>query len=115
MSTKQIFTRVKFCQKCYNKNYPKSGQVFLAYGTTHNCLIAKYATRNGKRGFTPHILILDKVIGGMVKYEALCSICGTKEKGDEYYFLYDDFRKEEISIKEWNAWVLYKGDKDFEI
>lgn len=113
-------TRVKFCQKCFDKGYPLKGQIFLAFGTTTNDFVVKQARRNGKKGFTPHIIVLNKATGGFVKYDYLCSICGTKRRrfdkdNDEFFVSEEDFKQGLINIKDWNAWVMYKNDEDFEL
>lgn len=108
-----ILTRVKYCQKCFDKKQPSSNTVFLVYGSSSNTYHLHKSIGYGIRGFSPHIIMLDKVVGDVVKYLYSCCICNTEmfiNNNRKHYIIFDDTLKEDtISLKEWNNWILFKN------
>lgn len=112
-------TRVSFCPECFKRNRPRADQLFLVHGSTCNQFHIKDAMKNGTRGFTPHIVELLKVDGENVIYR---KACGMNHCDTEIYFSNGDFNFEIqrwsrgiIPLNQWNAWVMYKHDTNYEI
>lgn len=113
-------SRVCFCEQCYKGYKPQKGQLFLVHGT-HGFHV-RSAIRNGTRGYSPHVIRLVKTIGENVVYEKRCGIhfCGVileyKETKNDFVFDYlGEWQRGIISIQEWNAWVQYKNDPQYQI
>jgi hypothetical protein len=66
MKTKM--SRVMFCQKCFDEQRPHDGMLFAVLGTKNNKVWVHYYEAPYKRelikpyGFTPHFVVLDKVV-----------------------------------------------------
>jgi len=108
-------TRTAFCEKCYANNRPKLKEQFLVYGT-HSKEFHIYTVEHyGTRGFTPHIILLKKVIGNNVEYQSSCGICDVDiwetPEGNEFEVL--NHKTSTITIGNWNAWQKLKRDKSY--
>lgn len=110
-----IITRIGYCPICANLRNPRTGQQFLAYGSTHHEYHILEAQRNGCIGYVPHIYKA-KVIGSNVVVEKSCAMygCGVdrrweKRGGYEYWFYFvKGFKKEMWTLETWNALVQLK-------
>ncbi len=108
-------TRHSFCETCFKNGRPHSQEPYLAYGSTRNDYLLKFSQGNGTVGFTPTIFRIFKVFQSThVIYDYACGICATNiivyEGGCFEYKIV--WKREMISIKEWNALCLYK-DVDY--
>ena len=112
-----IICRVGFCQNCANLRNPRTGQLFLAYGSTKQDYIVLTAQRNGMLGFVPHIYKA-KFNGQNVIIEKSCAMyeCGVDRKfqksgGVSYWYYYvKEFKKEIWTIATYNSLVQLKHD-----
>lgn len=107
-----IITRVKFCNQCFKEGRPKSNESYVIYGGHSKTYQYRKSFYFGVRGFSPHIYLLSKVIGEVVKYYYSCSICNTLQiqtgkKGVRFIIPDDTFKEETMNIKDWNALVLH--------
>lgn len=120
-----IICRVGYCKTCANLRNPRTGQIFLAYGSTRKNYFVVKAERNGIIGFVPFIYKA-KFNGQNVIIEKSCAMygCGVerrleKSNGYNYWFYYvKEFTREIWTLETYNALVLLKHDlftKDFEI
>jgi len=115
---KTILSRVAFCEKCFSRGSPKYEEMFLVYGTHSKDFHIYKVEFKGERGYTPHILVLNKVIHKEmpeVIYESCCGICGvtfSEDKNGLLYYKTKDFERKIIDLNSWNAWCLYK-DEDY--
>jgi hypothetical protein len=114
-------TRVGFCPECFKEARPKTGQSFLAIGSSSGTFVALRAIRNGRRGFTPHLYLLSNPIGDKYYFHSMCCMCGCgsylqEEEGKKFLCLDENkwTPRQEITLKNWNALVLFK-DTGFEI
>jgi hypothetical protein len=75
--------------------------------------------KNGVRGYTPHTLELLKVDGGNVIYRKACGMngCDTQVFSDngELVFRIETWTRGIITLEQWNAWVTYKHDTDYQV
>lgn len=113
-----IVTRVAFCPNCFKENNPKTNQLFLVYGSSTNKFRIYRANWNGTTGYCPHILRIVKVIGENVVYEKACGICEVdmwKNNEGTISFEITNWSRGIMSILEWDQWILYKNDYDYEI
>lgn len=113
MST--IITRVGWCDICANSRNPRTGQKFLAYGSTHHSYHVLEAERNGQIGFVPHIYKLEKKIGDNLVIFRCCGMygCGVERKWEKsgYWFYYPKEWKREIwTVAQWEALVYLKNN-----
>jgi len=117
--------RVGYCQFCANSRNPRTGQLFLAYGSTRQDYIVLAAERNGMIGYVPHIYKA-KFNGQNVIVEKSCSMygCGVDRKwqtsnGVHYWYYYiKEFKKEIWTLDTYNALVMLKHNiftKGYEI
>lgn len=120
-----IITRVGFCIECANAQRPKTGQQFLAYGSTSNKFHVLKAERNGKLGFVPHIYKA-KFVGDNVIVEKSCGMypCGVERQfvkdgyGGHWYYFVRSYERVIWTLETWNALVMLKHDvftKQYEI
>lgn len=120
MNTTNIITRVGHCSLCEKTRQPRTGQKFLAYGSHKQQWHVMEADHNGRIGYTPHIY-KGKVNGENVIVEIACAMygCGCDRKWEKDYWFYfikhEDYRREIWSLERWNALVLYKHDRDYEV
>lgn len=114
MST--TITRVSFCLNCSKNNDPTKGQKFLVFGSKgYHVYVAQ---SHGTAGFTPHILRIHKVIGQNVVYDSACGICDVsfgEVKDGHIDIEVLNWRRGIIFLKNWNDWVGYKHDPDYQI
>ena len=83
MKTK--ISRTMFCQRCFDEQRPHDEMLFAVLGSTHQKVWVHYYEAPYKRelvkpyGFTPHFIVVDKVLDGMVHLLVTCSCnsCGT--------------------------------------
>ena len=114
-----ILSRVAFCPECYKNGSPKLGELFLVFGTDSQDFHIYKVEAHGERGFTPHILTINKVIHKEepeIIYDCCCGICGvTFGKDSEGYITYQTkgFDRRIIDLKSWNAWCQYHDDDYF--
>lgn len=113
-----IITRVGFCPLCALSNAPKTGQHFLAYGSTSKAYHVMEAENFGRIGFVPHIY-KGKINGANVIVEISCAMypCGADRQKEEtglFYFI-KQWRREIWTIERWNSLVIYKHDQQYEI
>lgn len=95
------YTRIAFCRKCARENRPKTGNLFLAYGSTSKQFLEMEAQHNGIEGFTPHTYEVFTREGKIYARRA----CAMNECGTGY-------RKNEAGGKVWtlygSAWSLWE-------
>lgn len=109
-----LITRVGFCPDCFKRNRPRTDQMYIVHGTTHDVDVLKYATKIGIRGFTPHIYELEKVIDRTVIYRSICTmhLCGIDiffhKQGWNFMFRDDMWKRGATTIENWNALVQFK-------
>jgi len=113
----QIISRLGYCQLCANSRKPRTGQEFLAYGSTSQKYKVLEANRNGMIGYVPHIY-KGKVNGENVIVEKSCAMreCGVdkklKEDGAgkywEYYVV--EFKREIWTLDTWSALIVLKNN-----
>ena len=110
-----VITRIGYCETCARSNSPRTGQRFLAYGSTSNAYFVLEAERNGKIGFTPHLYKLDKVLGQNVIIFKACSIYGCdvdkKKTGQDWWYFVKGWKREVWTLETWNALVLLKNNE----
>lgn len=83
-----------FCQKCFDEQRPHDEMLFAVLGTTNQKVWVYYYDapfqRNLKKpyGYTPHFIVLDKVLDGIAYLLVTCGCNGcdtqityTQEKG----------------------------------
>lgn len=120
-----IITRIGYCPFCANTRNPRTGQEFLAFGSSHNEYHVLEAQRNGSIGYVPHIY-KGKINGTNVIVEKSCAMftCGVDRKlkhsnGLKYYYYFvKEFKREIWTLETWNALVCLKHNfftKDYEI
>lgn len=115
-----MITRTAFCPSCYYWGYPRTGVLFVVYGSTRQSLIVRSALRYGKRGFTPHIFHYQGIFNGFVRVEKYCCIhnCDVsirKDKKQGYLIRVLSSEVLLMSLKDWNALQFLKGDPQFAI
>lgn len=113
-------SRVHYCAECAKNRNPRTGQLFAVMGTTGWHVYQ--AQQNGTIGFTPAVYRIVKVIGENVVCEAVCAMndCGFEiryNKEDNMYSFTQivDWKRNILTLKEWNDMVLYKHDPDYEL
>ena len=115
-----MITRVSFCSKCYEKNQPKTGQMFIAFGHRQQILVGKVVRRNGVRGFVPTIYEFQRLTNDTVYFVKLCCMedCGSyvveMGKKEVIYINEDRWQDGYMSLANWNALVMFK-DTGFKI
>jgi len=74
-----MFTRVAFCESCFNKQLPQDGTFFILFGHStqnyHKHRVDKHVHAK-EYGFTPHLMNVISTANGIVKIEMVCSIVG---------------------------------------
>lgn len=119
---KTIICRIAFCPICEKEHRPWKDNIFLNHSFIKGYFVQK-AIQNGTAGFTPHLFILERVIGSDCVISAICSIygCGveyrTSNNGQKmvYGTTPEKWQKFYLPIKDWNALVSYKNDPQFAI
>ncbi len=109
-------TRVGFCPRCELTRRPKTGDLFVAFGSTSKNYHLLEAERYGKSGFVPTIYKA-KFVGENVIVHKACGMysCGadkrrTKE-GYVYFIREDSWKREVWTLETWNALVRLKHDE----
>lgn len=109
--------RVGYCHNCFKQGFPRSGQVYLAFGSTRNNYVIYKATHHCHfldRGFTPHIYQIVEKKENRIIFKSACSMdeCDIVRKllTDQYYYYVPDeaWIKGSMSLKQWNTLVLFK-------
>lgn len=110
-----IITRHGWCEECYKQHRPHSEDLYLAFGTTSNDWIIKWAQGNGLRGFVPVNYRIHKAIGQTIIFDYACSFCDIEEVktpgGVDLFVLWH--KRSNMSITDWNAMVVYKRDPSY--
>lgn len=115
-----IFSRISFCQNCYDKSSPKHGELCVIWHTNHK-QFAIHNVKQGKltRGFTSHIYMTKIPIppSELVMTSKTCGICDCSietDEGDEgevkYFFEVKNSTEVTLPKNEWLA--LWKKFKD---
>lgn len=113
-----IICRIAFCAVCEKEQRPWRGSVFLDYSTFQGSFPRK-TKQSGTPGFTPHLFMLEKVIGPDCVVSGMCSIhgCGVEYKKSnnkmEYALIPGRWQKFYMPIKEWNALIRFKNDPQY--
>ena len=122
METHTIITRTSFCQHCFNKQSPKTDEIYVVHGSTgyHIRLIEYAAPHYNPIGFVPAVFELYKAVDGFVYGTKICSIdgCGYSVRDNPAHetdsskapYLLKTLRKDsfKMSVKDWNALILTK-------
>lgn len=109
-----IITRHGYCPQCEHSRNPRTGQRFLAYGSTHHKYFIEEVQHNGSIGFVPHIY-KGKVVGNNVIVEISCAMEDCGAEVDKGFMYIKEFRREVWTLEQWNALVLYKRDSDYQV
>jgi len=108
-------TRVGFCMKCRKADRPKTGDEFIAFGSTSKQFLEKEAQHNGLAGLTPHTYkIFTK--DGKIWVQSACAMnhCGVgyyeDEKGVKHWAMYEKSwsKPREISKADLRALIDFK-------
>ena len=113
--TKRTFSRVHFCQSCYDNRRPKDGDYYFVHGsTTGDTYRWRYETPTNRRcshiGYTPHFFEIDKLLpSGQLQIRISCGMQGcdtvykfNKEKNQYEYFIVKEHYIL-LTPKEWEA------------
>lgn len=113
-------SRIMYCPNCYNEGYPRTGELFILWGSRRRYFFIQEAQRKGVRGFTPHILTyigLDEK--GLAKIEVTCGMngCGVNisQSKTGYNFAIKSKRFMRLPVPDWNCLQFLKDDPQFEI
>jgi len=113
--TMATVTRVGYCPHCANSRSPRTGQQFIAFGSTSNEYHVLEAIRNGMIGYTPHIYKAKFRNDGKVNIQKSCGMyeCGVDRqwRGSYWYYYVKEFTHEVWTLETWNALVLLKHDQ----
>ncbi len=103
-------TRTAFCQHCFRKGHPKTGDKFLVFGSDRQFFFVKKAVRAGKLGYTPHIFIYQGLnSAGKLKIISYCAMIGCdveREKKNSMVAIGKEINY--MTFKNWNALVTMK-------
>lgn len=118
---KTIISRIAFCPRCESEHRPWKGLMYLSYDTFHGKYVALKANQKGMEGFTPHLFILEQVVGSDCIVSCVCSIhgCGIEYRKSDlthdmvYGVIPQRWEKLYIPIKEWNALVGMRNDPQY--
>lgn len=112
-------TRVFYCKECAERGRPRTGQEFMAYGSSHAKYKALKAQNWGVEGFTPHTFVIERATDGIVTTSSACCMygCGVDKElrnNTWWYFIKKDaWHIVTFKVSDWNSLVLYKGDKQY--
>ena len=108
-------TRIGYCEKCAKEHRPKTGESFLAFGSSSQTWKPLMAKRNAIRGLTPHNYLMTAHNDEEVAFHKMCCVCGSYEEyNEEAKILYVVLNErawsevEVIRLEDWNALVLFK-------
>lgn len=113
-----IICRTGWCPCCHNLGQPHKDNLFLVWGN-NGMHIYTVQKQNPLRGYTPHLYRLMRVDNDDIVFERLCGICGVTFKYNKSTHEHDPvilenkWKREKMSIKDWNALVMYKRDLDY--
>lgn len=117
MSGLEVYTRVAFCQKCYDEGRPKHDNEFIVYGGKRKKYFYRTVKFRGKRGFVPTFFAKDKVADGHVFFDKCCAMdgCGIvikelNEMGIKWEFIKDRIQSSKMRIVDWNALTRMSAD-----
>lgn len=106
-----IICRIGYCQYCANSRSPRTGQHFLAYGSTAKSYHVLNSIRNGKIGFVPH-LYKAKIQGNKVKILKSCAMdgCGVDVEwtNSQWYYQVRKWKYDIWTLETWEALLLLK-------
>ena len=114
------FTRLGYCEKCFNESRPNTGDLFIVFGKTSNRFKSKKSEGGVEKGLVPHIYKEKYRRGNVVYYKRICCMnkCGSSlETVKEKDFLFLNETKwihEATSLSNWNALVNFR-DHEFVI
>lgn len=107
-----ILSRTGYCPFCYKAGMPNTGNRFVVRGK--NGYHFYECENQGLAGYVPHFYQLMKSVNGLIYFEKICAMenCGIKiyynTQGLKFTFN-DQWIKDEIPVKDWNALVLTKN------
>lgn len=108
-------TRVGYCPHCASNRSPRTGQQFIAFGSTSNQFHRLEAVRNGIVGYVPTIYKAKFRNDGKVIVEKSCAMyeCGVDRewRGSCWFYYIKSYKKEIWTLETWNALVLLKHDQ----
>lgn len=108
-------TRIGYCPNCASSRNPRTGQHFIAFGSTSNGFHVIEAIRNGVIGYVPHIYKAKFKNDGTVIVQKSCSMyeCGADRSWQNGYWFYyiKEYQKEIWTLETWNALVLLKHNQ----
>lgn len=113
-----MITRLGYCEQCSKAHRPQTNQLFIAFGTKHQCFAGMIAEHSALKGMTPHIYEFQRLTNGTVYFVKVCCMvgCGTyivteMERKVEKKYIYINEEKWEdgyMPLSDWNALVLFK-------
>lgn len=115
----KTITRVGWCKQCAKLHNPHCGDLFMTFGSGHLTFVLQVGTKNGAFGYVPHIYRLEQEIGDRVVILKSCAMyeCGVMRsmyKGEWLYHV-KEYEREYWDIKQWEALLNYKRDKQYMI
>lgn len=116
-----IICRTGWCDECAKAKRPEGGNIFKVYGALGGAHMYQVEWKTRWAGFTPHIYVIHKIIGENVVYDYICGMyeCGIVRVANNEEQCWDYIENEAkwkrgiTDIKNWNALVQFKHDKDY--